>query len=189
MVRVGSIIALALLESVQAHAVIKTPDPRRTGPVHKALCGETLTKTLERDRAGPIETALKNAAGAEYNCDPFLCRGYQWEDNESKLHTVVSGDVINFKVDLIAGHQPGYANVSIVDTATNEAIGAPVLTWEAWPGSNKGPDRNDTNFNVTIPDNLSSTCNIGGRCVIQWFWYVIDGPQRYESCVDILVEE
>lgn len=48
-------------------------------------------------------------AEADYNCDAFLCRGYTYEDNVDNVRVVKAGDVIDFHVDMIAGHRPGYA--------------------------------------------------------------------------------
>lgn len=45
----------------------------------------------------------------DYNCNAFLCRGYQFDDNAENVHTVSAGDVLDFHIDLIAGHRPGYA--------------------------------------------------------------------------------
>lgn len=46
---------------------------------------------------------------ADYNCDAFLCRGYQFDDNSDNVQALVAGDSLNFQIDLIAGHVPGYA--------------------------------------------------------------------------------
>ena len=48
-------------------------------------------------------------ADENYNCNAYLCRGYQLEDNLDSVQAVKAGDVIDFHIDLIAGHHPGYA--------------------------------------------------------------------------------
>lgn len=58
------------------------------------------------DKTGPIENGVAKA-GSELGCNPFLCRGYQYEDNEAVEYQ--PGQVIDFHVDLVAGHHPGYA--------------------------------------------------------------------------------
>ena len=35
-------------------------------------------------------------------------------------------------------------NVSIVDIATNSIVGEPLRVWDEYPGSNTGPDRDDS---------------------------------------------
>lgn len=58
------------------------------------------------DKAGPIEDAVEASAPS---CDAYLCRGYQLEDNEDNALSLAVGDVVTFHIDLIAGHNPGYA--------------------------------------------------------------------------------
>lgn len=71
------------------------------------ICPKTIN-IVKTDLAGPIENGVKNA-DEDYNCNAYLCRGYQYEDNEASLHTFSAGEVVDFHVDLIAGHRPGYA--------------------------------------------------------------------------------
>ncbi|RYP33535.1 hypothetical protein DL767_004710 [Monosporascus sp. MG133] len=180
------LIALGSVARVWSHAVMKEPVPRQAGPVHEELCGAAVAKVLARDRTGPIENAMA-AADGEYNCDAYFCRGYQYEDNVDNVKAVKAGDVLDFKIDMVASHRPGYANVSIVDIATNEII-EPLRTWDEYPGYNTGPDRDDIKFNVTIPDTLGVACDAPGKCVLQWYWYVPNSSQTYESCLDLYVE-
>lgn len=51
---------------------------------------------------------MKKADG-DYNCNAYLCRGYQYQDNMDNVKAVQAGDVLVFHVDLVAGHRPGYA--------------------------------------------------------------------------------
>jgi hypothetical protein len=108
-------------------------------------------------------------ADEDYNCNAYLCRGYQFEDNTDNVLEVSVGEVLYFHVDLIAGHHPGYAvelshpdcysveggdgqghltdcvqNVSIVDTSTNEVIGELLRSWDDWPNHLSGPPRDDS---------------------------------------------
>ncbi|KAI9162831.1 hypothetical protein HJFPF1_04424 [Paramyrothecium foliicola] len=168
-----------LFGGAMGHAVMTQPVPRKTGAEHKKVCGENVTKYLERDKAGPIENAMKYV-DANYKCDAYLCRGYQFNDNKSNAKPLSAGDVLDFQIDLIAGHRPGYANVSVVDTTTNAVIGEPLKTWAEWPMSGLEP-QDDTEFNITIPDGLESSCNVAGKCVIQWYWYAIKNVQTNEA--------
>ncbi|GAP82764.2 putative chitin binding protein [Rosellinia necatrix] len=179
----AGLVSLAALSGVQGHAVMTSPAPRNTGPKQLERCGAIVTAVLQRDLAGPIENAMK-AVDASYNCNAYLCRGYQYEDNVSKLKAVSAGDVLTFHIDLVAGHHPGYANVSVVNLASNTVIGAPLVSWADWPDSTSGPPRND----ITIPNTLASACDEGGKCAIQWFWWSISNSQTYESCVDFYVQ-
>lgn len=68
-----------------------------------------ITYTFQRpDKAGPIENAMA-VADDDYHCNAYLCRGYQYEDNENNVQPVKAGDVLTFHIDLIAGHRPGYS--------------------------------------------------------------------------------
>lgn len=60
------------------------------------------------DLAGPIEGALA-LADDDYNCDVYLCRGYTYEDNVDNVWVVKAGEVIDFHIDMVAGHRPGSA--------------------------------------------------------------------------------
>ncbi|KAK4121990.1 hypothetical protein N657DRAFT_103004 [Parathielavia appendiculata] len=171
--------------SVLGHAVVKVPTPRGAGSYYTQRCGKTYAEYMEKDRAGPIEDGVAKA-GADLKCNAFLCRGYQYEDNSATEYK--PGQVIDFKVDLIAGHRPGYANVSIVDLANNKIIGSPLRSWDSYPNATATTPRSDINFNVTIPRNLGTVCSTGGKCAIQWYWYATRNQQTYESCVDFYVK-
>ncbi|KAI1818007.1 hypothetical protein GGS20DRAFT_530540 [Poronia punctata] len=178
---------LTTLYGVHGHAVIQSPTPRGTGPKQVERCGSLVAGVLERDLAGPIENAVKSA-DADYKCNAYLCRGYQYEDNEDNVHAVKANDEITFHIDLVAGHHPGYSNVSVVDLATNTVIGDPLVYWDDWPDATSGPPRNDTDFTVTIPDSLDTACDAGGKCAIQWYWWSESNSQTYESCLDFYVK-
>ncbi|KAE8158365.1 hypothetical protein BDV40DRAFT_291886 [Aspergillus tamarii] len=153
----------AVISGVCGHAVVEDPPPRKW-------------------------TSSRVEIDADYKCNAFLCRGYQFEDNTDNVQVLKAGEVLYFHINLIAGHHPGYANVSIVNTATNEIIGEPLRSWDNWPDHLSGPPRDDIDYNVTIPDTLGSTCSQAGNCVIQWYWYASGNKQTYESCHDFYVE-
>ncbi|TDZ60860.1 hypothetical protein CTRI78_v004590 [Colletotrichum trifolii] len=178
-------IVAALATGVMGHAVVQTPEPRTTGPKQEELCGTAVTNNLDSDLAGPIENALK-VADADFKCNIFLCRGYQFEDNAEYVRNVTAGEVIPFHIDLVAGHRPGHANISVIDLANNTIIDEPLLTWADWPTENPDPLA-DTDFNITIPDTLAEACDVGGKCAIQWFWYAETNKQTYESCIDFAI--
>ncbi|UDD64468.1 hypothetical protein AFCA_011705 [Aspergillus flavus] len=136
---------LAVISGVCGHAVVEDPPPRKTGPAHEAACGSAVVDVLESDIAGPIENAVQET-DADYKCNAFLCRGYQFEDNTDNVQVLKAGEVLYFHINLIAGHHPGYANVSIVNTATNEIIGEPLRSWDNWPDHLSGPPRDDSTY-------------------------------------------
>ncbi|KAI7780554.1 hypothetical protein LA080_015955 [Diaporthe eres] len=177
---------LLLLPCILGHAVLQKPVPRGSGDATLALCGEAVTKKLDDDPAGPIENSVK-VADASYKCNLYLCRGYQYEDNTDKVQVYAAGDVVTFHVDLVAAHRPGWANVSVIDLASNKAIGDPVKVWDVWPDNVAGGG-DDVDFNITIPNSLGSACNAGGKCALQWFWWSNSNSQTYESCVDFYVK-
>lgn len=138
------------------------------------------------DNTGPIENSVPYI-DSDYNCNIYLCRGYQFEDNTSNILELAIDDVIPFHINLVAGHKPGYANASVVDTSTNEVLVA-LKTWDHWPDVTDGSTYDEkTNFNVTIPSGLESACGTAGKCVIQWYWYAIANDQTYESCHDFYI--
>ncbi|KFY52701.1 hypothetical protein V496_08258 [Pseudogymnoascus sp. VKM F-4515 (FW-2607)] len=156
------IILLSSAIGVWGHARIDSPQPRLTGNAHRSACGSAVVTKLESDKTGPIENSV-SFIDDDYNCDMFLCRGYQFEDNTSNAMKLHAGDVIPFHINLVAGHRPGYANSSIVDTSTNEVVVA-LKTWDHWPDVTDGSTYDQkTNFNVTIPSGLESTCGTAGK--------------------------
>ncbi|KAK4151631.1 hypothetical protein C8A00DRAFT_45206 [Chaetomidium leptoderma] len=178
---IGLVVTAAV---VLGHAVVKVPTPRGAGAYYTQRCGKTFAEYLEKDKAGPIENGVE-VAGSELKCNAFLCRGYQYEDNTATEYK--PGQVVDFHVDLVAGHHPGYANVSVVDLATNTIIGAPLRSWDDYPNATATTPRSDIDFNVTIPTTLGTACSTGGKCAIQWYWYASKNKQTYESCVDFYV--
>ncbi|KAL2161904.1 hypothetical protein VTH06DRAFT_7689 [Thermothelomyces fergusii] len=170
----------AAFSAVLGHAVVTVPTPRRAGPYYTQRCGEAYAVYMEKDKTGPIENGVARA-GSELGCNPFLCRGYQYEDNGAVEYK--PGQVVSFHVDLVAGHRPGYANVSVVDLQANKIIGDPLKFWDDFPL----PLSETLDFDVTIPDTLGTACSTGGKCAIQWYWYASGNKQTYESCVDFYV--
>ncbi|KAL4876877.1 hypothetical protein BJY04DRAFT_222551 [Aspergillus karnatakaensis] len=180
---------LALAPVVHGHAVVAEPLPRKTGPAHEAACGAAVVDVLEnvafrhrrpnRKRHGEGRRRLQ--------LQRVSVPRVQFEDNTDNVLEVSVGEVLYFHVDLIAGHHPGYAIVSIVDTATNSIIGDPLRPWDDWPNHLSGPPRDDIDYNVTIPDSLGTQCSSAGSCVIQWYWYASGNEQTYECCNDFYV--
>jgi hypothetical protein len=57
-------------------------------------------------------------------------------------------------------------NVSFVNTKTNIAIGAPLISFTSYADESLAAlPANDTNFNVTTPTTLGSACSVAGTYV------------------------
>lgn len=86
----------------------------------------------------------------------------------------------------------GPMNVSIVKTATNTVLGAPLLSFDVYADETLAQlPANNTAFSVTMPAGLgasgSGDCAVAGDCVLQWFWFGTNAKQTYESCVDFVM--
>ncbi|KAI9369750.1 chitin binding domain-containing protein [Aspergillus egyptiacus] len=181
----------ALLSLANAHGYISTPSPRLPGDTMAATCGQQVYNNQAADRAGNVQGELQVAAGqSDYDadaCNVWLCKGYKFEDNRDNVQSYTPGQVVDFVIDIIAPHT-GVANVSIVDTATNTVIGDPLIQWdEGYASTATGVTEDETNFSVTIPEDLGGQCAEAGACVIQWYWFAESIDQTYESCVDFTV--
>ncbi|KAH6671018.1 hypothetical protein B0J14DRAFT_484903 [Halenospora varia] len=156
-----------------------------------STCGASLASQITADNTSHVE-GLPEAAALIPNfnataCNVFLCKGLQFADNTANVQTFQPGQVVNMLATIPIPHE-GPMNVSVINTATNTAIGAPLISFvsyadEALPTL----PANNTNFNVTIPTTLGSTCSVAGTCVLQWFWFGTGAQQTYESCVDMVV--
>ncbi|PAV18340.1 chitin binding protein [Pyrrhoderma noxium] len=158
---------------VLGHGVVTTPTPRSYGDVAKSGCGTAVYNVLTSDLTGPIENAVAKI-NDDYDaseCELYFCRATRIEDNKGNIRTYTAGEVVNFKINLVA-HHTGYANVSIVDLTTQKPIGDPIFNWPVYANQSLGPadwPKNETDFDVTIPD-LGGRCTEIGLCAIQWWW-------------------
>lgn len=80
-------------------------------------------------------------------------------------------------------------NVSIIDTATNTAIGPPLIEFDSYADETLAQlPANNTDFTVTMPTNLAADqCTQAGQCMMQWFWFGTKAQQTYESCIDFVM--
>ncbi|KAL2823404.1 chitin binding domain-containing protein [Aspergillus cavernicola] len=186
-----SILALSgLLSLANAHGYITTPSPRLPGSAMSSACGQQVYNNQAADRAGNIQGELQVASGqSDYDaeaCGIWLCKGYQFADNTDNVQSYTAGEVVDFVVDIVAPHT-GVANVSIVDTASNSVIGSSLIEWTDYASTATGVTEDETNFSITIPEDLGEQCTEAGACVIQWYWFAESIDQTYESCVDFTV--
>ncbi|CAE7109038.1 unnamed protein product [Rhizoctonia solani] len=173
---------------VLAHGRVKTPPTRTIGSAMLAACGTGPVRAQEIDAAGPIESEIARI-GSDFNpakCNLFFCRGHQFEDNTATVQSYTPGQVINIDLEIINHHPSGYANVSVIDSATNTRIGQPLISWNPYFASGYPYPKSEENFNVTVPE-LNGKCKVAGECVIQYHWYSINASQTYQNCIDFTV--
>ncbi|KAF5609002.1 hypothetical protein FPANT_299 [Fusarium pseudoanthophilum] len=178
---------LTLLPLVAAHGFVKSPTPRKPGNAYKAACGEQPFYQQSADINGNVQ-GIKQVVGSNFDakeCNLWLCKGFQFDDNKDNVQSYKLGEKIDFDVNIAAPHT-GYANVSVVKTSTDKMIGEPLIEFENY-AANSGLNPNNTAFSVTLPESLGGECTKAGDCVLQWFWDAPDIDQTYESCVDFVV--
>ncbi|KAK1991046.1 hypothetical protein LX36DRAFT_371956 [Colletotrichum falcatum] len=176
---------LAFAAAVSAHGKVTSPAPRVAGEAFKAACGNTLFNTEKSDPFGNIQ-GLAQQAGRSLDaskCDLALCKGYQFADNAANVHSFRPGQKVDFQVEIRAPHT-GVANVSVVDTGRNAAVGSPLISFTNYASTKTGVAANNTAFSVTLPDSLPANCVTAGNCVLQWWWDSAEAGQTYMSCID-----
>ncbi|KAJ5458373.1 hypothetical protein N7475_009761 [Penicillium sp. IBT 31633x] len=186
-----SVLAFAgIISLVNGHGFVTSPKARLPGPAMGAACGKQAASNQESDKYGSIQDELKLVTVKNgYNaaeCNPWLCKGYQFADNEKNVYSYKAGEKVHFNVDIRIPHT-GVANISIVDTSSNSVIGAPLISWPVYASVATGAKADETSFSVTIPDDLEDQCATAGDCVLQWYWYTQSLDQTYESCIDFTV--
>ncbi|KAI0180332.1 hypothetical protein GGR52DRAFT_569080 [Hypoxylon sp. FL1284] len=182
----------ALAATVSGHGLITSPPPRTPGDASVAACGSSVVANVAADETSHVEGLPELAAAdAGYDaalCNLWLCKGLQFADNEANVQKYAPGQSVNIRVSLSIPHV-GSANVSVVDTKTDTILSEPLLVWPDGYADERQfyahtTPANQTNFNVTIPEDLGDKCSVAGDCVIQWWWYGTGARQTYESCID-----
>ncbi|PMD60160.1 uncharacterized protein K444DRAFT_643130 [Hyaloscypha bicolor E] len=156
-----------------------------------SACGSSVAALVTADNTSHVEGMPETAAAIpNFNstaCNVFMCKGLQFADNTANVQTFQPGQVVNMLASIPIPHE-GPMNVSVVDTKTNTAIGNPLISFVSYADESlPALPANNTNFNVTIPTTLGSTCSVAGTCVLQWFWFGTAADQTYESCVDMVI--
>ncbi|KAF4580893.1 chitin binding protein [Ophiocordyceps camponoti-floridani] len=172
----------ALATSVAGHGRVVEPPARTIGAAMAKACGQAAVEVMQNDITSPLED-MKNAT-----CNLALCGGTTLEDNKDRVQRFKAGQVINYKVELPIPHK-GPCNVSIVDTATNKAVGPPLIQFDVYADESLPQlPANNTNFNVTMPQLKEGQCAQPGQCVMQWFWVGGEDKQTYVNCNDFVQE-
>jgi hypothetical protein len=165
----NQIIIASLATTVLSHGVITSPPSRIPGNAMVAACGSAVTQLVVSDNTSHIEGMPEAAATtANFNstaCNLFLCKGLQFADNTANVQTFKPGQVVNMLASIPIPHE-GPMNVSVINTVTNKAIGAPLISFVSYADESLAVlPANNTNFNVTIPTTLGSACATAGSCV------------------------
>lgn len=168
-----------------AHGLVTSPLTRTPSDATAALCSQTMVDFYITDntsypehllRLHPVEELLADGYNPEL-CNLWLCKGFQFEDNAHQVLEYAPGDVIDMEVFIRIPHL-GYANVSVVDTASNTVIAEPLFEWpDGYADGAVYPNlpANQTSFSVTVPE-LEGKCTTAGQCVSWTF-----AESRYAS--------
>lgn len=175
-----------LVTTAAAHGIVTSPQARVLGDAFKAACGEQVSNNAKGDQYGNVQQLQQiGTSQKDFNasaCDLSLCKGLQFADNSANVQAFTAGQVIAMKVDIRAPHT-GVANVSVVNLQTNTIIGEPMMDWDVYASTSSGVPKNNTEFNITMPD-VASDCGAAGACAVQWWWDSPSSQQTYMSCVD-----
>ncbi|KAK1759242.1 hypothetical protein QBC47DRAFT_436916 [Echria macrotheca] len=186
--RYSLLAAAALAATASAHGNVTSPPARTPGPAMLAACGQEAVNTVLGD--GTI--ALEEVKTTSAKCNIGLCRGAQFEDNKANVQSFSPGQVVVVEVALPIAHA-GPANVSIVQTATNQIVGGILLFFDVYADEKLAElPANNTAFGVTLPtgqagQEVAQACRKAGDCVLQWWWFGTDAKQTYESCIDFVL--
>ena len=167
-----------------AHGNITSPPARQPGPAMQKICGNAAVAAILADGTAPLEDIPSNGSP---KCNIGLCKGAQFADNQKNVQTFAPGQKVAFNAQLPIPHE-GPCNVSIINTATNKAIGQPLLVFDSYADEKLAQlPPNNTAFSVTMPQNLGAACQKPGECTMQWFWFGTSAQQTYENCVDFVM--
>src|SRR4051794_38856140 len=98
----------AIIAHVSAHGFITSPPPRQPGQAMRAACGQQAFNNQNSDQGGNIQGLLQvTQTQSDFNaaeCDVWLCKGYQFDDNTANVRTFPAGQTVPIKVDIRAPH-------------------------------------------------------------------------------------
>ena len=173
----------ALSAQVQGHGQVTKPKARLPGDATAAVCGKTLVKFYQADETSYPEALMRaNPKGLDSaydakKCNLYFCKGFQFDDNKDHVLQYTPGQTVDLEVYIRIPHK-GYANVSVVDLASNSVIGAPLKTWADNYAATMSPPKDQTSFSVKIPE-LAGKCTKPNECVS---WVVsLHRAQRYNK--------
>ncbi|KAI5117685.1 hypothetical protein M0805_003475 [Coniferiporia weirii] len=183
----AALVFASLAASAAAHGNVQSPAARSVGSTMKSVCGQAVEGILGSDiytNQQQLENNVNNVnSGYTEACQLFLCKGTQLGDNTANVHAFTQGQTIPFTVFIQAPHT-GVANVSVVNLKTNTLLSDPLIYWSDYASVSHTIPANNTQFSVTLPTNLGTTCSDAGNCALQWWWDARPIDQTYMSCVD-----
>jgi hypothetical protein len=175
--------SLVFVTLAAGHGIITSPTARSAGAAMKAVCGQQVTNNLQSNEYGDIQQLMQIGASQKdfdpASCDVSLCKGQQFDDNTANVQNFTAGQVVPIKVDIQAKHT-GTANVSIVDTAFNTMISQQLIYFPLYASTATDIPKNQTQFNVTMPD-VSSQCGTAGTCVVQVSCLALPSLRRFSN--------
>lgn len=182
-----SVAALTTIITLAAgHGIVTSPPARQVGDAFKAACGEQPFNNQKGDPYGNQQQLEQNASSQkDFNatsCQFFMCKGYQLADNTANVQSFTAGQTVQMKVDIRAPHT-GDCNVSVIDLGTNTVIGTPMIEFQNYASTSTGVAKNNTDFEITMPD-VAAQCGQAGQCAVQWWWDSREADQTYMSCID-----
>lgn len=200
--------AATMAALANAHGYFVTPKARQPGTAFADACSMQAFYNMEGSIDGNIQGLEQVAASQpDYKpkeCNFWMCKGMKFADNKeyvsifiisewiktsadlyisSNVHKFKPGQTVDLYHQIVAPHT-GYANVSIVKTATNKVIAADLKKFSVYASNAVPIPNSDEHFSIKMPTDLGSKCAIAGDCVIQMFWNAPDINQTYESCID-----
>ncbi|KAH9816334.1 Lytic polysaccharide mono-oxygenase, cellulose-degrading [Teratosphaeria destructans] len=178
---------LTLATLSDAHGYFVSPLGRQPGPHFAAACSQQAYYNM----VGSIYSHIQGlqqvvATQSDYHaeaCNLWMCKGMKYADNTGNVRTYTPGQEVDLYHPIVAPHT-GYANVSIVSTATNTVLVANLSHWDVYASNAVPKVTSQENFTVTMPTGLGGRCATAGECVIQMFWNAESVRQTYESCID-----
>ncbi|KAK0446156.1 hypothetical protein EV421DRAFT_1932864 [Armillaria borealis] len=178
-------ISVALLFAGQAlgHGKLTSPSPRSDtiGSAFSEACGSQLLSVETSDAYGNIQQEMQTSTVDSSICNLWLCKGYQFADNEANVQSYTAGQTVSMTAEIRAPH------TGVIATATNTIIGDALYSWDDYASNQSGVTADDEAWDITIPSDLGDQCATAGDCVIQWYWYSESVDQTYEDCVDFTV--
>ncbi|KAK0194070.1 hypothetical protein F5146DRAFT_1101799 [Armillaria mellea] len=150
--------------SALGHGKLTSPSPRSDtiGSAFSEACGSQLLSVETSDPYGNIQQEMQTSTVNSSICNLWLCKGYQFADNEANVQSYTAGQTISMTAEIRAPH------TGVIATATNTIIGDALYSWDDYASNQSG-------------------CATAGDCVIQWYWYSESVDQTYEDCVDFTV--
>ena len=114
-----------------------------------------------------MAAAPEDPTHKQENCNFLLCNGIPFKDNKQQVMKYRAGTQVAIQYS-ITTPQPGYANMSVVDTKTNKPIGVPLKVFDKFGETANNSEELDWSFKMS---NTGKKCSTPGNCVLQFWWH------------------